>query len=393
MLHIVFMQPTPCVRALKYAEGLRGYLGDKIKFTLIYARTPPSKLYGNGEEYFDKIIKVPENKVHSKLKRILKSLNADILHSHNAPDFLTVAALESEINTPIIHDIHELLTLHKTGYHTFDDEKMIKKYSFEEKVAIECSDARIYVSDGVRDYVHQKYDVDKEYEIVFYNYISQKVLPRRFKPLLSTKEIHIVYIGTITSKVYGSHYDLKEIFMEIARNKMHIHIYPVRDDEAYIELSKKNPYIHYHKRLPRTILLKEISKYHFGWAAFNYGLNKEHLKMAFPNKVIDYIGAGLPVITFNQHETIARFLRRHGLGIVLSDLSELNVLKEAAKNRTLTKIRRKAKKLRYNFTVERQIPSLLKFYSKVIEKVKVYEHIINFRRIPIKEGSKTRHIH
>lgn len=392
MLHIIFMQPTPCVRALKYAEGLREYLGNDLKFTLIYARTPPSELYGHGEEYFDKVIKVPENKVRSELKRILRSLNADIIHSHNAPDFLTVAAIESGINTPIIHDVHELLTLHKTGYHTFDNEKLIKKYAFEEKVAIECSDARVYVSDGVRDYVHQKYDVDEEYEMVFYNYISQKVLPRRFKPILSTKEIHIVYVGTITSKVYGSHYDLREMFLEIARNKMHIHIYPVRDDEAYIKLSKENPYIHYHKRLPRTTLLKEISKYHFGWAAFYDGLNKEHLKMAFPNKILDYVGAGLPVITFNQHETIARFIRRHKLGITLSDISELDKLKKVVKDGTLNEIRRRAKKLRYEFTVERKIPSLLEFYSKVMEKVKVYEPIIDLRRISIKEGYKTWHL-
>ena len=388
MFHVVFMQPTPCVRALKYAEGLREYLGEKLRFTLIYARTPPSKLYGHGEEYFDEVIKVPENRVHSELKRVLRSLNADIIHSHNAPDFLTVAAIEADIKTPIIHDVHELLTLHKTGYHTFDNEKLIKKYAFEEKVAIECSDARIYVSDGVRDYVHQKYDVDKEYELVFYNYISQKVLPQRFKPMLSTREIHIVYVGTITSKVYGSHYDLREIFLEIARNRMHIHIYPVRDDEAYIKLSKENPYIHYHKRLPRTVLLKEISKYHFGWAAFYDGLNKEHLKMAFPNKIIDYVGAGLPVVTFSQHDTIARFLEKYKLGIILSDISELYKLKEAVKNGMITRIRRRAKKLRYEFTVERKIPSLLEFYARVMEKVKLYEPVIDLRRIPIKEGYK-----
>jgi len=46
-------------------------------------------------------------------------------------------------------------------------------------------------------------------------------------------------------------------------------------------------------------LLDEITQYDFGWAGFNVNRkNREHLDVALPNKVFEYVGCGLPVLAF-----------------------------------------------------------------------------------------------
>jgi len=78
-----------------------------------------------------------------------------VIHSHNAPDLLTTSAIEAvKGEVPVIHDCHEALTLRETGYYASDDEETIReKYPREEKIANEQSDGRIYVTEGVRDYI------------------------------------------------------------------------------------------------------------------------------------------------------------------------------------------------------------------------------------------------
>ncbi len=53
------------------------------------------------------------------------------------------------------------------------------------------------------------------------------------------------------------------------------------------------------------------SDYDFGWAGFNAGLNGAHLDTALPNKLYEYLGCGLPVITL-QHTRAAADARRGG---------------------------------------------------------------------------------
>lgn len=146
---------------------------------------------------------------------MVEKFDPDIIHSHNAPDFLTIAAIEAVGGSvPVVHDCHEILSLFKTGYYAGDDERKISEaYPKQEKIANERSNGRIYVSEGVRDYIQRRYSVDPERDLVFYSHVSESMVPRLFKEKLSRrdKEVHVVYIGCVTSvkALGGSTYDLR----------------------------------------------------------------------------------------------------------------------------------------------------------------------------------------
>ncbi len=77
---------------------------------------------------------------------------------------------------------------------------------------------------------------------------------------------------------------------------------------------------------------------------------------------MEYVACGLPVLTFN-HKTIAHFIEKNSLGIVLEDV---NQLVDHIKNTNYSTLRENVLNQRYNFTIEKQIPKLVNFYERII---------------------------
>ncbi len=292
-----------------------------------------------------------------------------LIHSHNAPDFLTVAAIEAVGGSvPIIHDCHEALSLRTTGYYVDDNErKILGVYPREEKIAIEGSDARIYVSEGMREYIQHRYDMDPEGDLVFPSYVSESVIPRDLRSKLSERHggVHIVYIGTLTGLKRDSQYYLVDIFKSLVERGIHVHIYPSgisRKDATYRELAEENIPIHYHGYRERRKLLEEITQYDFGWAGFNSNeKNWRHVDVALPNKVLEYVVCGLPVLAF-PHKTIKEFVEVHGVGFTFGDVDELARWLEGEGPR---EIKERALESRFKFTIEKNVWKVLGLYGKM----------------------------
>jgi len=365
-LRILFLEPQPCIRALKYAIALKRALKNDVGIYFGHLGHTLTELYGFGEEYFDQVTSLSPERLSESIRRVIEKYEPQVIHSHNAPDTLTVAALDVAEEIPIIHDIHELLSVHNSGFFSDDDEERLVKYRREERKACEESDGRIYATEGIGRYVHQQYDVGGQPDIVFHNYASESVMPHRFKEKISTEETHIVYVGCITNVVEGSHYDLREIFKAIADYNLHIHFYPssnyiTRSNSAYRRLAGSNRFIHCHDHLGYRELLYEMTQYDFGWAGFNGAKNAKHLDLALQNKVPDYLSSGLPVIAF-RHRTIQRFIEKHGIGLIVKDIDELP---ELLRNVDIPKLRDRAMKTRRKLTFESNIPKLLDFYDRI----------------------------
>ena len=361
-MRVLFLQPQPCVRALKLAKGLRWAMGEEVSIVFGYLDKTLTEFYGYGDELFDEFVMLSREDLKKSISELVERYKPHIIHSHNAPDFLTVSAINAVDDTPVIHDTHDALTMRKMGYYAGDDEERIQEYVEEEKIANEQSDGRIYVTEGIRDYIRQRYSVDPEVDLVFHNYVSEDMIPRRLTEKLSDKdgEIHIVYAGTITSQMEGHHYDLRDIFREIAERGFHIHIYAAREDEAYSKLADENELIHYHGHFEQRLLLEEeLKKYDYGWAGFNDVKNKEHLDVALPNKAFEYIACGLPVLTL-PHRTLSEFVEEHKVGLVTDgfDMKEKLAESEAIRDNVVKK--------RYEFTIENNINQLIQFYTNLI---------------------------
>ena len=51
-LRVLFLQPQPCIRALKYAIGLKRLLGNELEISFGYTKHNLNQIYGYGSEYF-----------------------------------------------------------------------------------------------------------------------------------------------------------------------------------------------------------------------------------------------------------------------------------------------------------------------------------------------------
>ena len=360
-MRVMFLQPQPCIRALKIARGLKEASGEKISIVLGFLEKTLTELYGYGDEYFDEVVRLDPEDLGGSVSDLADNFDPHIIHSHNAPDYLTVSALKAFEGAPVIHDIHDSLTMRSTGYYEGDDAAKIQGYAVDEKFACEESDGRIYVNEMIRDYLHRRYSLDPDSELVLYNYVSEALIPVKLGTRLSSRdgEIHIAYAGTITSKIDGSHYDLRFIFREIARHGFHIHIFASREDDGYRLLADESPFIHYHGHLDQRKLLQELTKYDFGWAGFNDARNKVHLDVVLPNKAFEYIACGLPIITF-PHKALSEFVQEQRVGLVVEDFD----IRERLENAHA--LHENVYRKRYDFTIEKNIDSLVEFYRDIM---------------------------
>lgn len=368
-MRILFLQHQPCIRTLKYAQGVANRYGGEIELLFAYLdkNKTLTEFYGHGDELFKEFIKLDNGNsrdLGKDIRGVVEDYGVDIIHSHNAPDFMTATAIKSVDGVPIIHDNHDVLSLRETKYGTDSLDPTDEKVLETERLANEESDGRIYVSEGLREYVQQRYDVEPSMDLVFPNFVSNSIIPSSLKSKLSEKDgqIHIVYEGSVDSQVPDSHYDLMGIFGDIAKHGMHIHIYVSRENDAYKEFSKKSEFIHYHGHLPPEDLLQEITKYDFGWSGFNAIKNKRHLDIVLPNKLFEYVACGLPVLSF-PYRTQKKFLEEHGVGLVFNDLEELI---ELLKGDSVDEVRKTVLRKRHDFTIEENIGTVKDFYEKML---------------------------
>jgi glycosyltransferase involved in cell wall biosynthesis len=361
-MHILFVQPQPCIRALKYAEGICKIHSD-IRLSFAYSGKTLTELYGHGDECFKAWFSLGENPAN-ELQKIVDTSDINLIHSHNAPDTLTNLCIDLfGGKIPIVHDIHDLMSARHTAYEDGLNKTInVVNWRKEERRAIERSDAIIAVSDFILQIARRKGYRFPKIAHVYENYIPERFIPKTLpqtKQNLSNQPIRIVYEGFISSN--GGHYDMRSIFKALAAEEIEVHIYPSRENLDYQTLSDTVPNIFYHPSLPPDTLLNEIAQYDFGWAGFNDTLNRVHIDTALPNKLFDYIACGLPVVSF-PHEALKRFLETHHLGLVIDAVSGLT---ERLRNPEMAVIRKNVRAHRLDYTVEANIGFIVNMYSEL----------------------------
>jgi glycosyltransferase involved in cell wall biosynthesis len=367
-MHILFVQPQPCIRALKYAEGLNKIHPD-ISLSFAYAGKTLTELYRHGDECFRSWFRLGDDPA-TELRNIVDTHDINLIHSHNAPDTLTNMCINlfcGEI--PIVHDIHDLMSARNTDYEdglNRTDEAI--NWLKEERQAIEHSDAVIAVSDEILNLARRQGYRLPEITHSYPNYIPERFIPETLSQVTqnsNNRPIRIVYEGFISNN--DGHYDLRNIFRALAREEIEVHIYPSRDNYDYQALADKVPNIVYHASLAPKKLFDEITQYDFGWSGFNDTLNRVHLDTVLPNKLFEYIACGLPVIGF-QHKSLQHFLETQRLGLVIDTVSGLANRLRAPQ---IAAMRENVRARRWNFTVEANIGSIVNIYRQLCNETVV----------------------
>jgi glycosyltransferase involved in cell wall biosynthesis len=358
-LRLLFLRPQPAIRSLKYVLAFNEVNAQIEPYHGYTARTI-TELYGYGDEYFRKFVRLDLGKLVAELKRLVKDFSIDLVHSQNAPDLLTRAAVDATDEIPIIHENQDAISLRRTPYTPESD---VERELADERIANQTCSARIHVSRGLLDYVRSKYGAKKE--IVFPNYVSKSLVPRSCKRKLSESDgnIHIVYEGTLSS-FPGDHYDLKDIFTGLGQHGYHVHIYDSHSNQDYAKLADTHDSIRYHGHADPRELPFEMTQYDYGWAGFNVSRNKEHMDVALPNKLFEYLASQLPVLSF-PHKAQKEFIRTNGVGLVFEDLNDLD--SQIKEEDIVGHLKRYVSSKTLDFTMEANIGRVLNLYANLLE--------------------------
>lgn len=148
-MNVLFLRPQPAIRSLKYALGFKS-VGVDIRILHGYTSRTLTELYGHGDECFEKFIKLDPKDLQEEIREIVISYNIDLTHSQNAPDFLTVSAIRSVDDVPIIHDNQDAISLRETPYYPGAD---VEKQLVNERMANEGFCVRIHVTEEMMAYI------------------------------------------------------------------------------------------------------------------------------------------------------------------------------------------------------------------------------------------------
>ena len=174
-VRVLFLQRQPCIRALKYAVGLRA-ARPEMALGFAYQGRTLDEWYGSGDDLFEAWWRLDADDPAEGLAAAIDEFDPTLIHSHNLPDSLTVLALEVvDGRIPVIHDSHDLQSLRRTPYEDgFDDPDDPEAL---EKAAVEGCAALVAVSREMVDEIAARHRVP-ERTLLFANYaLARDVAP------------------------------------------------------------------------------------------------------------------------------------------------------------------------------------------------------------------------
>ena len=356
-MRVLFLQQQPCIRALKYASALRDR-HPEVRLGFACQGRTLSEWYGTGDALFERWWRIGREP-RADLRKVVDEWRPDVIHSHNLPDRLTVIAGElADGRAPVVHDAHDMQSLRRTPYEDGFPEPA-DPLGLERR-AVEGSAALVTVSPEMLAEMASRYHLPPS-RPCFANYALERDLPRELPPPGRRRRgpLRLVYQGTLS--VNGGHYDLRDLFRAIVAEGLSLDVYPARHVPEYERLAEALPGLTVHQTLEPARLMRELPRYDFGWAGFNDALNRAHLDTALPNKVYEYVGCGLPVLTLT-HRALGRLVRDEAIGV---SLTTLDGLADRLADLDVPELRARVAEARRRLTVEANVERVRDLYADV----------------------------
>lgn len=280
-LHVLFVSGTANIRDHKMAKMVKE-AGNHVY--LAYLVGEPHISSPGFADMYEEIFPIMSMK---SFVNFIKESSFDVIHCSSEPDYLT--PLLARLGKPVIHDCHDL----RSSNREVTPDMMMVEY-----LAHKHADGVIYPSCGLRDEAIKKFKIPIEKTLVIENLVSKEIIPDRHMPKMSRSDemIHCVYEGGVVAEDKSYKYYYCYYWLELAKAGVHIHFYTAAAPDVCHKLESLHDNIHYEGNLSSAELALEMSKYDVGLCFYNVtDENRHYLEMSSPNKLYEYINAGLPV--------------------------------------------------------------------------------------------------
>lgn len=284
----------------------------------------------------------------SQLEKAMRDSDADIIWCHNEPDLMAELACHPSVkcNRQIWHDCHDLPTLHP-GYENNPD------MMSQEKNAIENSDFVFVPTPDYVDLIDKKYPGTKDKIKVLYS-----CAPEMYFPLTDLPAVNgMLYCGQVNVPEMNSklHYrDCVPLFQKLTQLGIASHIYNTTPNINMMLYTMAGACTYGTMRMYAAI--DQYTRYDYGFVGSN--VNTPEIQMCFPNKLLDCIAAGIPIISLNA-KTCGDFVEKHNIGFALQGLENLNKVPWHNKD-FWAKCKKNVRDIRYKYTMEKQLTKTLK---------------------------------
>lgn len=278
---VLFVQEKPCTRTNKIARVL------KDRGVLTYSAYIASPSDAGKDSFMDEFLFW----TYDELLDFVNESEFDIVHCSNEPDALVNLLLYS--NKKVVHDCHDIVTLSKKSYHPAE---LMLEY-----IANTQANAVIYTTERMREVLRRKYSSNCKHELVLGNYPLSSCGRIKRLPKLSEKDgnLHCVYEGHIVDALFAESLPyrfVEPVFMRLAQLGVHVHIFSQCVPQYLRQLDSDYANLHYEGNYSGQELITQMSRYDLGLLVFP-PVDTTYLELSSPNKMTEYLDAGLPVIT------------------------------------------------------------------------------------------------
>lgn len=352
-MNIVMISGHACIRCQKEAIPLieRGHSVHMIA----------SRMSSYHEQYASYLICADIGQYLEAIKLHALSGKVDVFHCQNEPSWF-VSAVKEICDVPVILDVHDSYLARSTPE---EADKALEKgeqhvrVSVEERNNCQMADGLVFPGEDFRQVVTSEFGL-KQPCLTLPSYV-----PHRFYQY-SAQDWHggLVYEGKVNlpeeNKGYSSGFnycDYTDIAARTSAMGMDFHLYAGRKDEKFTKHYGDKAFIH--RPLVYDELMERIGRH--DWGLVGNSVKTREWQVAMPNKLFEYIAAGVPVVAMNS-DNCSKFLEETGMGITVSGPEELG--ERWAEHRDL---RKNVFKERRKWTMNAHIHELEEFYRAIIE--------------------------
>jgi glycosyltransferase involved in cell wall biosynthesis len=288
----------------------------------------------------------------------------DVFHVHNEPSWF-VTLIKEYTGKPVVCDVHDSYL----ARHTVEEEakakeenRLLLRIIVEERNNFQLADGLVFPSEPFRQLIVSEFGLTQP-ALTLPSYLPRSWYGYQQREWLGG----LVYEGKVdlpeevsTGVAAGCfrYCDYLELAKAARAMDMDVHLYTVRTDDTFHNLYAPHAVLHKPYDIERLIF--KISRHDWGLVG-NLHPTAEW-DVAFPNKLFEYIAAGVPVVALNAGEC-SKFLEQSGCGITVKSLEELG--QRWKEHET---IRRHLLTTRQQWTMERHIHGLEALYDDVLAR-------------------------